>query len=100
MKLEWGKKVSCPACALPFYSMQKTSLVCPRCGNKFEISDLTSRKRTKIAMDEISEYDDNPILSGFDEDLPEDSEQSINEEAEDLAANDVIKDMKFVDGDN
>lgn len=98
MKLEWGKKVNCPACALSFYSMQKTSLVCPHCGNKFDISELTSRKRTKIAMDETSDYDDNPVLSGF-EDLSEETESSI-EEDDDISASDVIKDMKFVDGDN
>ncbi|MBQ3945225.1 MAG: FYDLN acid domain-containing protein [Alphaproteobacteria bacterium] len=99
MKLEWGKKVSCPACALPFYSMQKASLVCPNCGNKFELSELTNRKRAKIAMDETPEYDKNPVFSGFDE-IPEEIEQNMNEEDEDIAATEVIKDMKFVDGDN
>lgn len=99
MKREWGKKISCPACALSFYSMQKTSLVCPNCGNKFEIAELISRKRTKVAMDETSVYDENPIFSGFDE-FPEELEQNMNESDDDISTTEVIKDMKSVDGDN
>ena len=50
-------------------------------------------------MDETPEYDKNPVFSGFDE-IPEEIEQNMNEEDEDIAATEVIKDMKFVDGDN
>lgn len=65
MKLEWGKKVCCPKCATPFYSMKKTSLICPNCGHKFEISELTNKKNTKIARDEMVEYDEKIAVTDF-----------------------------------
>ena len=95
MKAEWGKKVNCTACAMPFYSMKKTSLVCPYCGHKFEISDVTKKRNTKIAIDEIIEDDDKISLSRFNED---DEVEEINTSDDDeTSAKEVIGDMKLVD---
>ena len=97
MKLEWGKKVNCLACAMPFYSMQKTTLVCPYCGHKFDISELNSKKLSVIPLDIDDEIDDKVALSGFgfedsadDIDLTDDS---------DLADKEVIEDIKLIDNE-
>lgn len=95
MKIEWGKKVNCPACALPFYSMQKTSLVCPNCGNNFELSELFSKKGTSIAMDEVVESDEKIALSGFG--FMEDDDVDLAEENDDISDGEVIDDIKLVD---
>lgn len=94
MKLEWGKKVNCLACSMPFYSMQKTTLVCPNCGHKFDISELNTKKMTSIPLD-IEDLDEKVVLSSFgfsdnadDIDLSDDS---------DLADKEVIEDIKLID---
>ena len=65
MKLDWGKKVCCPKCSSRFYSMKKNSLVCPNCGYKFEVSELTSKKSVKVARDEVIEYDEEIAVTEF-----------------------------------
>ena len=96
MKLEWGKKIHCPACALPFYSMQKTSLTCPNCGNKFEISELNNKKASGIAMDEAAEADEKIALAGF-EFMDEDADLDISDDADNLSDDEVMEDIKLVD---
>ncbi|MDR0630901.1 MAG: FYDLN acid domain-containing protein [Holosporales bacterium] len=60
MKLEWGKKIHCPACMLPFYSLQRTSLLCPNCGNSCGNSFLNSElnlRKVKAAVANGNEED-------------------------------------------
>lgn len=66
MKLEFGKKIACPACALPFYDMQKTSLVCPSCGYTFDASEMKYKKTNNAAMDEIDLDDKVVDIPGFE----------------------------------
>ncbi|MDR3031487.1 MAG: FYDLN acid domain-containing protein [Holosporales bacterium] len=67
MKIEWGKKVSCPACSLAFYDLWKTALVCPYCGNTFDVADLISKKAHAINLEPEDDIDDKAIgLSGFE----------------------------------
>ena len=96
MKLEWGKKIHCPACALPFYSMQKTSLICPNCGNKFEISELNSKKNSYVAMDEVAESDEKIALAGF-EFIDEEADVDLGDGSDNLSDDEVIEDIKLVD---
>ncbi len=96
MKLEWGKKVYCPSCALPFYSMQKTSLVCPNCGNKFDISELHTKKTSNVAMDEITDTDEKIALSGF-EFMEEEADVDVGDDSNELTDDEVMEDIKLVD---
>lgn len=66
MKLEWGKKIACPACVLPFYDLRKTSLVCPNCGNSFEASEIKYKKISTVAMDEVDLDDKIAAIPGFE----------------------------------
>lgn len=93
MKLEWGKKVNCPACALPFYTMQKTELECPSCGHEFNISELNTKKLNASPIE--PESDEKIALSSFEfEDNSEDIDLS---EESDLADKEVIEDIKLMD---
>jgi hypothetical protein len=58
MKLEWGKKVYCPACSLPFYDMRRSVLLCPNCGNSFSGSELYLKKSREVVIDDVSAEDD------------------------------------------
>lgn len=98
MKLEWGKKVYCPACTMPFYSMQKVSLICPNCGSKFELTDLVAKKGANIAMDEVVDTDDRIALPGF-EFMDEHPDVGLGEDTDDLSSDEVMDDIKLVDGE-
>lgn len=65
MKIEWGKKISCPACALTFYDMGKSSLVCPYCQYSFEADSLTS-KGNEAPADEIEIEEGTMEMPGFE----------------------------------
>lgn len=54
MKLEWGRKVVCPACAMYFYDLMKSPAECPHCGNKFDALEIRSKKRSEDKDDVIS----------------------------------------------
>ncbi|MDR1391016.1 MAG: FYDLN acid domain-containing protein [Holosporales bacterium] len=96
MKLEWGKKIYCPACALPFYNMQKTSLVCPNCGNKFDILDLVSKKGDNVAMDEVIDLDEKIALSTFG--FEEEGDADFIDEGEKLSEKEeIIDDIQLFD---
>ncbi len=49
MKLEWGRKISCPACAMHLYDLMNVSVVCPYCGNTFETNDYKLKKKNTMA---------------------------------------------------
>ena len=66
MKLTYGKKIACPACALPFYDLQRTYLVCPNCGNSFDASEIKHKKASNIIMDEIDLDDKIVDIPGFE----------------------------------
>lgn len=95
MKLEWGKKVYCPSCSVPFYSMQKSALTCPNCDNKFNVSDLTNKKAPSVVMDEAEEADERIALSGFE--FLEDESTDLVDDSDELADEEVIEDIKMVD---
>ncbi|MDR0640733.1 MAG: FYDLN acid domain-containing protein [Holosporales bacterium] len=97
MKLEWGKKVSCPACALPFYDLRKTSLLCPNCGHSFVASDLRSKHAASITLDEVEvdeKLNDVSVL-----DFPDEVEEhgDVVNAAVMISVGEDIEDIKVVD---
>ena len=95
MKLDWGKKVCCPKCGTPFYSMKKTSLVCPNCEHKFEISELTNRKGVRVARDEVVEYDEKIAISDFDR-VEEEQTLELNDDNSNFSdEEEVVREIKL-----
>lgn len=43
MKAEWGTRRSCLQCQVAFYDMQKSQIVCPRCGKEYTTKDFTAK---------------------------------------------------------
>jgi uncharacterized protein (TIGR02300 family) len=70
MKLEWGRKISCPACALHLYDMMKNPIACPYCGNVFyDGNDAKSKRRTtstELEIDNTPDSDESVVLEGED----------------------------------
>ena len=89
MKLEWGKKISCPKCATNFFDMMKKSLTCPNCNASFENTEV--RHKNAIHPQSIDDIDlDDKIvdISGFD--LLDDGLHNVNE----LASTSDFSDIK------
>jgi uncharacterized protein (TIGR02300 family) len=93
MKLEWGKKICCPACSLPFFDLQRTDILCPYCGSAFASSDLQSKKIVAEVLDDIALDDKLTEITGFDFPDESDSEIDLSDDAEILSVGDDIEDV-------
>ncbi|MDR0744531.1 MAG: FYDLN acid domain-containing protein [Holosporales bacterium] len=95
MKIEWGKKICCPACALPFYDLWKTLLVCPYCGHTVNSSELLIKKTNAINIEEEANIDNNEMkLGGFEFENDEESSDMPDDEITDEIDELKISDME------
>ncbi len=81
VKLEWGSKRACQNCQSKFYDLQKSPILCPKCGSVYELV-VTTRKGRKAAVHE----DEDLKLQGL-----------VGEEG---ILDDVDLDVDLVDGDD
>lgn len=84
IKLEWGTKRACQSCAARFYDMRHNPIICPKCGETFEIQTPGRRSRTRNAVvDDITAKPlEDDLLIG-DLDLPGDLDADLDEEDDD-----------------
>lgn len=95
VKLEWGTKRQCQGCAARFYDLMKTPPTCPKCGEVYEIQQL-SRRGKRGVQDDVKADDivldaDLGLVDDLDTDLVDDD---IIEDTDDLAED--IDDMAEV----
>lgn len=110
-KLEWGTKRTCQSCSARFYDMRNTPIICPKCGETFEIQTLGRRTRARAAVvpdvvekpieDEIN-LDDIEISDDLDDDIvddDDDDDDSLIEDTDDLTEDldDVVDVIDTVD---
>ena len=83
-KLEWGTKRACHSCSARFYDMRRSPIVCPKCGEVFEIQSQGKRTRTRAALvdDSVVKPLEEDILI-TDLDLPADLDEDIGGEEDD-----------------
>lgn len=67
-KPEWGEKHRCSSCGKPFYDMQRSSLICPSCGEKHVPEKLLKSRRTSTFVAKAAVKKKDPVL---DEDMDE-----------------------------
>jgi len=81
VKLEWGTKRTCQSCTARFYDLRHSPIVCPKCGETFEIQapGRRSRSRTPIIDDALSKPLEDDILM-TDLDLPADLDTDLAED--------------------
>lgn len=90
VKIEWGTKRCCQGCSARFYDLSRTPIVCPKCGETYEVQSLTRSRRNRAAAAEekVVPLDDLAIVDNLE--LPEDldselaPDEDLLEDTEDL----------------
>ncbi|OIQ94583.1 protein of unknown function (FYDLN_acid) [mine drainage metagenome] len=77
-KPEWGAKRTCQSCGTRFYDMQRTPLICPKCGATVEPEVVFKPRRQSAASQaaKAKEAAINPVRE------PEEAEPAEEDEAE------------------
>lgn len=92
VKPEWGLKRTCTSCSARFYDLNKTPIICPKCGAENEKEIVKIKRGTKTAKKAapakaakvIDDVDDD-----LDADLTDDTEdEDLMEDASDLGEDD------------
>lgn len=93
-KPEWGMKRSCTHCGARFYDLNKSPIICPKCGaeNEAEVplkirrtKDTKVAKPAKVAVpDDETEEEDLGVEDNDDEDVIEDT-TDLGEDDEDMS---------------
>lgn len=88
--LEWGTKRACQSCTARFYDMRHSPIICPKCGETFEIQTpgRRSRSRSAIVDDVIAKPLEDDLLIE-DLDLPGDLDADLDEEDDDTLIEDT-----------
>lgn len=93
-KPEWGIKRVCQSCSALFYDMRRSPILCPSCGTVFDTEQAVRVRRTRpgpvkeavpVVDDAAEEVD---LEGGVIEDIEEDEEEGILEDASDLGDDD------------
>jgi hypothetical protein len=101
-KAEWGRKRNCQSCGTAFYDMQKSPIVCPKCGTEFNPEQILKARRGGSAEDSRArKVVPKPVAVLADDDvLIEDDDILIPEESDaDADDSDFIADDETIDDD-
>jgi len=110
-----GIKRTCEACGAKFYDLEKSPIICPKCGTNYDEYNKSKSKKSKkqlaaeaIDMDlELDDVDEIEALEDLDEDTQiEDLDEEIRESMEVEDDGEVVRDkaksdnnMLDLDGD-
>lgn len=81
VKLEWGTKRACLGCGAHFYDLRRTPIVCPKCGEIFEVQTGNRRARSRAVVEDekdILPLEEAGLIAGLD--LPEDLDDAVVED--------------------
>ncbi len=84
-KPEWGIKRICLSCNLKYYDLNKSPIICPSCGTKFDPDFYLSGRKKSLSPKSIveSNKDVSDDISDLDE-IEIDTENEDNSEDDDL----------------
>lgn len=106
VKLEWGVKRTCQSCGSRFYDLQRSPIICPKCGSAFEALTSTKRGR-RLAADtaKAAPFGGEEDLLDQELDLEVDIEENLDddlmEDASDLGEDlDEMNDVVEVEKDD
>ena len=80
---EWGKKRICLACNIKYYDFNKSPIICPSCGTKFDPDTyLKSRKGKSLLTKVVTENNQNMSeeLSNIDDDETDTNEEVVTDD--------------------
>lgn len=90
IKLEWGTKRACQSCSARFYDMRRSPIVCPKCGETFEIQTLGRRTRNRAPVIDdtiVKPLEEDILITELD--LPADLDDELGEEDDDTLIEDT-----------
>jgi len=98
VKLEWGIKRLCQSCSARFYDMCRTPIICPKCGETFEVQSLSrSRKSRAAAAEEKLAAVPLDVLEEADIALPDDIDSALTTDDDLLSdAGDLDEDLEDI----
>ncbi len=105
-KPEWGIKRVCQSCSALFYDMRRSPITCPSCGTVFDTEQVVRMRRSrpgpaKEAVPVVDDSDDGVELEGaVIEDIDEDEDEDVLEDASDLGDDDDIEVIKKGEGED
>ena len=82
-KPEWGIKRICLACNTKYYDFNKSPIICPSCGTKFDPdTNLKSRKSKSLLTKVVPENNQNMSeeLSNIDDDETDTNEEVVTDD--------------------
>ena len=80
---KWGKKRICLACNTKYYDFNKSPIICPSCGTKFDPdTNLKSRKSKSLLTKVVAENNQNMSeeLSNIDDDETDTNEEIVTDD--------------------
>jgi predicted RNA-binding Zn-ribbon protein involved in translation (DUF1610 family) len=83
VKLEWGTKRTCQSCTARFYDLRRSPILCPKCGETFEIQTAGRRTRSRTSPIDDEKLITLPLgddLLGADIDLPADLDADLDDD--------------------
>jgi uncharacterized protein (TIGR02300 family) len=97
-KAEWGLKRTCLSCNAKFYDMNRSPILCPKCGAAFDPEALAKARRTRVvappARAAAAEAEDEEVAVEADE---KEEEEGVMEDTSELGGDsDDVDDV--VDG--
>jgi len=105
-KPEWGSKRTCLNCGTRFYDMQRTPILCPKCGSE-NVPDAVSKVRRgmkKAVVHAVPEAKPKAVVAVAEDDAiddvdvdveveDDDVDDALIEDASDLAEDDDMSEM-------
>ncbi len=113
-KPEWGIKRICSSCGTKYYDLNKSDIVCPSCGAKFDPSYYLKTRKAKSNSSKTSAEDNSDLTKDIEtlDDMEIDADDEvvsddhtlleINKEDKNVIADDEIdmaEDISFIDDD-
>ncbi len=111
-KPEWGKKRICSSCSAKYYDFNKSPIICPSCGAKFDPEDYLSKRKGKSLSTKTTSVNNNELpadISNID-DIEVDSDSEVvsdddplleinKEEQNNISEDEIVidDDISFVD---
>ena len=113
-KPEWGIKRICSSCSTKYYDLNKSDIVCPSCGAKFDPNFYFKTRKAKSTSSKISAENDSDLTKDIEtlDDMEVDNDVEvvsdddplleINKEDKNVIADDDIdmaEDISFIEDD-
>lgn len=97
-KAEWGAKRACQSCGAKYYDMQRSPIVCPKCGTQFDPDALlkSRRVRSSAAKPEAAKPKPKPVKAEVKEEA-EDEADAVEDEIEALVEDDDADDDALIE---